>query len=58
MVYTASAKSPGADLAAEYAAGFASAATLFKGVGQKEYAETLYKHAKQAFAFAEAYPEK
>ncbi|KAI8473823.1 MAG: Six-hairpin glycosidase-like protein [Monoraphidium minutum] len=57
VVYTASAESPGADLAAEYAAGFASAATLFRGVGQSAYATKLFKHAKQAFAFAEAFPK-
>lgn len=58
VIYTASAAQPGADLAAEYAAGFAAAATLFRGVGQKAYAATLFKHAKQAFAFAEAFPKK
>jgi len=58
IVYTASPEQPGADLAAEYAAAYASAAVLFKQAGKEEYAATLYKHAKQAFAFAEAYPEK
>jgi endoglucanase len=57
-VYTASASSPGADLAAEYAAGFAAAATLFRGLGQAAYAERLFKRAQQAFAFAKAYPQK
>lgn len=58
VVYTASASSPGADLAAEYAAGFAAAAVLFNNLGQRDYAKTLYKHAKQAYGFAQAYPEK
>ena len=40
----------------EYAAAYAAAAVLFKSVGQGGYAANLYKHAKQAFAFAEAHP--
>jgi hypothetical protein len=57
-IYLANKDSPGADLAAEYAAAFASAAALFRGIGQPEYAATLFKHAKQAYAFAKAYPKK
>lgn len=56
-IHTASAASPGADLAAEYAAGFAAAATLFRGLGDEAYAALLFKRAKQAFAFAEAFPK-
>eukprot|EP00775_Hariotina_reticulata_P012172 gene12172-12310_t len=56
-VYLANKDSPGADLAAEYATAFASAAALFRGIGQPEYATTLFKHAKQAYAFAKAYPK-
>lgn len=57
-IYLADSAHPGADLAAEYAAAYAAGAVLFKGVGQTAYAETLYKHAKQAYAFAKAYPSK
>lgn len=57
-IYLADSAHPGADLAAEYAAAYSAGATLFKGVGQTAYAETLYKHAKQAYAFAKAYPSK
>lgn len=57
-VYLADSTRPGADLASEYAAAYAAGAVLFKGVGQTEYAELLYKHAKQAYAFAKAYPKK
>jgi hypothetical protein len=57
-IYLADSTRPGADLAAEYAAAYAAGAALFKGVGQTAYAEQLYKHAKQAYAFAKAYPLK
>lgn len=57
-VYLADKTSPGADLASEYAAAYAAGAALFKGVGQVAYAEQLYKHAKQAYAFAKAFPQK
>jgi hypothetical protein len=49
---------PGADLAAEYAAAFAASAALFRGVGQDAYAAKLFTHAKQAYGFAKAYPQK
>ena len=57
-IYLVDSNSPGADLASEYAAAYAAGASLFKGVGQTEYADQLYKHAKQAYAFAKAYPKK
>lgn len=57
-VYVANSASPGADLAAEYAAGFAAAASLLASEGQVAYAEELFRHAKQAFAFAQAYRSK
>lgn len=57
-IYLADASNPGADLAGEYAAGFASAAALFASVGQKAYADTLFAHAKQAFGFAAAFRSK
>jgi hypothetical protein len=58
VVYTASKDRPGADLAAEYAAGFAAAAVLMRQEGKADYAATLFKHAKQAYGFAKAYPKK
>lgn len=58
LIYLADSTHPGADLAAEYAAAFAAGAVLFKGVGQTQYAEQLYKQAKQAYGFAKAYPLK
>jgi endoglucanase len=57
-IYLANSSSPGADLAAEYAAGFAAAASLFASEGHTGYAEKLFRHAKQAFAFAQAYRSK
>jgi endoglucanase len=57
-VYLADASTGGADLASEYAAAYAAGASLFKGVGQTEYADKLFKHAQQAYAFAKAYPKK
>jgi endoglucanase len=57
-IYTASASSPGADLAAEYAAGYAAAAFLFRSLGETAYADRLWGNAKQALAFAKAYPSK
>ncbi|KAF8073058.1 celI [Scenedesmus sp. PABB004] len=55
-VYIADTTTGGADLVGEFAAAYAAAAVLFKSVGRGAYAATLYKHAKQAFAFAEAHP--
>lgn len=55
-VYIADTTTGGADLVGEYAAAYAAAAVLFKGEGQAGYAATLFNHAKQAFAFAEAHP--
>lgn len=57
IVYKADKATPGADLASEYAAAFAAAAALFRGIGQKEYAATLFKHARQSYAFATAFPQ-
>jgi endoglucanase len=56
--YIADSKTGGADLAAEYAAAFAAGASLFASVNRTAYARTLFRHAQQAFAFAEAYPNK
>jgi hypothetical protein len=41
----------------QYAAAYAAGAVLFKSI-DPAYAATLYSHAKQAFAFAEAYKSK
>lgn len=57
-VYTVSATTGGADVAAEYAASFAAAAVLFRNVSDPGYAATLFKRAQQAFGFAEAYKSK
>lgn len=57
-IYLADASNPGADLAAEYAAGFAAAASLLASVGDKQYADKLFSHAQQAFAFATAFKAK
>lgn len=54
-VYTADPSTGGADLVGEYAAAYAAGAVLFKSIGQGSYAAILYKHAKQAFAFAQAH---
>jgi hypothetical protein len=56
-IYLADSSSPGADLAGEYAAAYAAGAVLFK-TSDPAYAANLYAHAKQAFAFAEAYKSK
>jgi len=41
----------------QYAAAYAAGAVLFKST-DPAYAANLYAHAKQAFAFAEAYKSK
>jgi hypothetical protein len=41
----------------QYAAAYAAGAVLFKST-DPAYAAMLYSHAKQAFAFAEAYKSK
>lgn len=55
VVYSASSSNPGSDLAAEYAAGFAAAAVLFRQEGDQGYADLLFRRAKQAFGFAKRY---
>jgi hypothetical protein len=50
--------SGGADVAAEYAAAFASVAAVYRGVGATRYADMLWKQAQQAYGFAKAYPKK
>lgn len=55
-VYIADSSTGGADLVGEYAAAYAAGAVLFRSLGQGDYAAALYRHAKQAFAFAEAHP--
>jgi hypothetical protein len=55
-IYIADSSTGGADLVGEFAAAYAAGAVLFKAEGQAAYAAVLYKHAKQAFAFAEAHP--
>jgi len=57
-VYTASSSNPGADLAAEYAAAFAAAATLYKSLGEGGYAGRLIARARQAYGFALKYQSK
>lgn len=57
-VYLANAQTGGADLAAEYAAAFASAAVLFKSTGNTVLASQLFQHAQQSFAFAKEYQRK
>lgn len=44
-------------LSVQYAAAYAAGAVLFK-TSDPAYAANLYAHAKQAFAFAEAYKSK
>jgi hypothetical protein len=58
QVYTVTAATGGADVAAEYAAAFAAAAVLFRNSSDAAYAAVLFKRAQQAFAFAEAYQKK
>ncbi|WIA29389.1 hypothetical protein OEZ86_011893 [Tetradesmus obliquus] len=55
-IYVADSSTGGADLVGEFAAAYAAGAVLFKAEGQAAYANVLYKHAQQAFAFAEAHP--
>lgn len=57
-VYLVDSSTGGADVTAEYAAAFAAAAVLFKKQGDTKYADGLFKHAQQAFAFAEAHQNK
>jgi hypothetical protein len=57
-VYLANAQTGGADLAAEYAAAYAAAASLFRAANETVYAEQLFQRARQAFGFAEAYQSK
>ncbi|WIA11041.1 hypothetical protein OEZ85_011194 [Tetradesmus obliquus] len=49
--------SGGADVAAEYAAAFASVAVLYRSVGATKYADLLFKRAQQAYGFSKAYPK-
>jgi hypothetical protein len=58
QIYVADARTGGADLAGEYTAAFAAAASLFRGVGQREYANRLFRHARQTWGFANAYKKK
>ncbi|CAN0872119.1 Endoglucanase 2 [Linum grandiflorum] len=53
-VFQVNASSPGSDVAAEAAAAMASASLVFKKK-DSDYSNTLLKHAKQLFSFADKY---
>ena len=59
-VFKVTAATGGADIVGEYAAAYAAAASLFKQANNLTYAAMLFKHAEQAFAFANtpAYQKK
>jgi hypothetical protein len=58
QIYVADARTGGADLAGEYTAAFAAAASLFRSVGRRSYAESLFSRARQTWDFANAYKNK
>jgi endoglucanase len=54
-VYNVTTGRPGSEVAGETAAALAAASIVFRGEGDREYAELLLANAKKAFEFADTY---